>query len=143
MRMVYTYICKVCNFSSTHVCCFFFSSTNTSIVQCLMESRVESRFFQFRCYVFHMKNCIRAMDDTHAHGFEWGLKKIQAAFRNRKRDLSQNVVCICEFDMLFSFVDSGWEGSAHDTHVLMDAISDQKIDLLFLHLVTYFERLAL
>ena len=43
-------------------------------------------------------------------------------FRNRKGFLSQNVLAVCTFDMLFSYILPGWEGSAHDSRVLNDAI---------------------
>ena len=38
-----------------------------------------------------------------------------------KGDLTQNVLGVCTFDLQFSFVYAGWEGSAHDTRVLDDA----------------------
>ena len=45
----------------------------------------------------------------------------QAVFRNRKKSLSQNVLGVCNFDLTFSYVLCGWEGSAHDSRVLDDA----------------------
>lgn len=49
-------------------------------------------------------------------------RNIKAAYYDRHNQLSQNVLCICDFDMLYTFVYSGWEGSAHDTRILFDAI---------------------
>ena len=46
------------------------------------------------------------------------------AFRNRKDTLSQNVLAACDHDKRFIYVRAGWEGSAHDSRVLMDAISN-------------------
>ena len=50
--------------------------------------------------------------------------------RNRKGDVSQNVLGVVDFHMLFTYVLAGWEGSAHDGRVLDDAVT--KGLLLFL-----------
>ena len=47
--------------------------------------------------------------------------ELQGAFRNRKKWISQNVLGVCNFDCLFSYALFGWEGSAHDGKVLIDA----------------------
>ncbi|KAL8480761.1 hypothetical protein ACS0TY_027339 [Phlomoides rotata] len=50
----------------------------------------------------------------------------QTAFRSRKGTISQNVLAICDFNLMFTYVYVGWEGSASDAHVLFNAIiSDQ------------------
>ncbi|OMP03730.1 hypothetical protein CCACVL1_02287 [Corchorus capsularis] len=40
----------------------------------------------------------------------------------RKGYPTQNVMAVCNFDMLFTFVVAGWPGSAHDTRVFMKAL---------------------
>ncbi|KAL0424427.1 UNVERIFIED_CONTAM: hypothetical protein Sradi_0977500, partial [Sesamum radiatum] len=35
-------------------------------------------------------------------------------YRSRKGRLAQNVLAICDFDMNFTYVYAGWEGSAAD-----------------------------
>ncbi|XP_048629913.1 uncharacterized protein LOC125602115 [Brassica napus] len=45
-----------------------------------------------------------------------------APFRNRKGDISQNVLAACNFDLEFIYVLSGWEGSAHDSKILNDVL---------------------
>jgi len=48
----------------------------------------------------------------------------QDRHRNKKGVLSQNVLAAISFDDLkFSYVLVGWEGSAHDSKVLNDALS--------------------
>ena len=42
----------------------------------------------------------------------------QSRYRNQKHCLSQNVLAACNFEMQFSYILAGWEGSAHDTTVL-------------------------
>ena len=44
-------------------------------------------------------------------------------FRNRKKFMSTNVLGVVNFDLTFSYVLAGWEGSAHDADVLRDALS--------------------
>lgn len=46
----------------------------------------------------------------------------RARFRDRKGNITQNVLSACSFDMRFTYVLSGWEGSAPDSQVYEDAI---------------------
>ena len=46
-----------------------------------------------------------------------------SSYRNRHGIQSQNVLAACNFDLEFIYVLSGWEGSAHDSKVLNDALS--------------------
>ena len=34
-----------------------------------------------------------------------------------------NVMATCDFDMCFTFISVGWEGSAHDTRVFLHALN--------------------
>ena len=43
-------------------------------------------------------------------------------FRARKNGLTTNVMCVVNWDMKFTFIHAGWEGSAHDSNVLRDAL---------------------
>jgi hypothetical protein len=47
--------------------------------------------------------------------------KISAAFRGRKHHPTQNVLVAVDFDLRFTYVLAGWEGSAHDALILADA----------------------
>ncbi|KAK9153727.1 hypothetical protein Sjap_001207 [Stephania japonica] len=44
-------------------------------------------------------------------------------YRNRHGFTSQNVLVACNFDLEFIYVLNGWEGSAHDSRILTDALS--------------------
>jgi hypothetical protein len=46
----------------------------------------------------------------------------QPRYRNRKGHLSQNVLAACNIELEFSYVLARWEGSAHDSTVLRDAM---------------------
>ena len=47
----------------------------------------------------------------------------QTKYRDRKGNLSQNVLGVCSFDYKFQYVLAGWEGSAADSRVLASALS--------------------
>ena len=47
--------------------------------------------------------------------------EIQGRFRGCKDGTTQNVLVVISFDLEFTYVLAGWEGSAHDSRVLNDA----------------------
>ena len=47
---------------------------------------------------------------------------MEAAFRGRKKYTTQNVMAAVDFDLRFTYVLAGWEGSTHDAVVLRDAL---------------------
>ncbi|XP_010480567.1 PREDICTED: putative nuclease HARBI1 [Camelina sativa] len=69
----------------------------------------------------YFKDCVGAIDGTHILAMITG--QDLASYRNRKGQLSQNVLAACNFDLEFTYVLSGWEGSAHDAKVLNDALT--------------------
>ena len=61
-----------------------------------------------------------AIDGTHISAFAPSGRT--TAFRDRQSDITQNVMCACNFNMRFTYVHSGWEGSANDSRVMQDAL---------------------
>jgi hypothetical protein len=47
---------------------------------------------------------------------------MQPAFRGRKHYTTQNVLAVVDFNLKFTYVLAGWEGSAHDALILADAL---------------------
>ena len=47
---------------------------------------------------------------------------MKSAFRGRKGHPTQNVLAAVDFDLHFTYVLAGWEGSAHDATILADAL---------------------
>jgi hypothetical protein len=47
---------------------------------------------------------------------------MQLVFRGRKHNPTQNVMAAVDFDLKFTYVLAGWEGSTHDELILADAI---------------------
>ncbi|XP_043694280.1 putative nuclease HARBI1 [Telopea speciosissima] len=68
------------------------------------------------------KDCISAIDGTHIDA-RVPLHK-QVPYRGRKGQTTQNVMCACSHDMKFTFVNSGWEGSANDCREFATALAD-------------------
>jgi hypothetical protein len=75
----------------------------------------------------YFSDCLGALDGTH---IACNVPLIdQPRYRNRKHFLSQNVLAICNFDLLFVYILPGWEGSAHDGRVLQDALARHGLDI--------------
>ena len=72
-----------------------------------------------------MQICVGAIDGTHVRTCISA--KNQVAFIGRKGVPTQNIMVACSFNMQFTFVWAGWEGSAHDTHIFHDAINNNNI----------------
>ncbi|XP_073136803.1 uncharacterized protein [Henckelia pumila] len=77
--------------------------------------RESTRFYPY------FKDCIGAIDGTHIPATVFG--RDNKSYRNRHGKISQNVLAACNFDLEFIYVLSVWEGFAHDSNVLTDALS--------------------
>ncbi|XP_024030161.1 uncharacterized protein LOC112094160 isoform X2 [Morus notabilis] len=66
-------------------------------------------------------DCVGAIDGTHIPYTPIGVPN-PMAYLNRKGVNSQNIMAACSFDMKFTYMLTGWEGSAHDARVLADAV---------------------
>ena len=58
-------------------------------------------------------------------------KREEAKYIGRKGYATQNIMVVCDFNMCFTFVWAGWEGTAHDTRILNEAL--QRPELNFPH----------
>ena len=77
------------------------------------EIEDSGKFFPF------FKDTVAAIDGAHISATPSA--ETRARYRNRKGDISQNVLLACTFDMRVCYVLSGWEGSAADGTVYDDA----------------------
>ncbi|XP_012839672.1 PREDICTED: uncharacterized protein LOC105960048 [Erythranthe guttata] len=68
------------------------------------------------------EDAIGAIDGTLVPA--WVPASRRNAYRSRKSHVSQNVLAICDFDLMFTYVYAGWEGSANDALVLRNAIAN-------------------
>ncbi|KAK2403074.1 hypothetical protein QL285_052545 [Trifolium repens] len=72
-------------------------------------------------YMPYFKDCIGCIDGTHIPACI--PEADQMRYRGRKGIPTFNVMASCDFDMCFTFISVGWEGSAHDTRVFLHAIN--------------------
>ncbi|WVZ78615.1 hypothetical protein U9M48_026298, partial [Paspalum notatum var. saurae] len=82
------------------------------------HDRIASSLNKFYPY---FEGCIGALDGTHIRACVSA--KMVDRFRGRKSYPTQNVLAVVDFDLRFTYVLAGWEGSAHDSFVLQDALS--------------------
>ncbi|XP_030536812.2 putative nuclease HARBI1 [Rhodamnia argentea] len=73
----------------------------------------------------YFKGCIGAIDGTHINACVPVSKQIP--YRGGKGTTTRNVLCVCSFDMKFTFVYAGWEGSANDCRVLLAALETPRL----------------
>jgi hypothetical protein len=79
--------------------------------------RVHSKIRNDKRFWPYFRHCIGAIDGSHV---PVRVREDMTAYRNRKKQLSMNIFLACDFDMMFVFCLSGWEGSAHDARVYED-----------------------
>ncbi|KAJ9134984.1 hypothetical protein P3X46_032211 [Hevea brasiliensis] len=77
-------------------------------------------------YMPHFKDCIGAIDGTHMSAYVQEENLIQ--FIGRKGVPTQNIMAAYSFDMQFTFVMAGWEGTAHDGRLFQYAINKQNLN---------------
>ncbi|XP_059664095.1 uncharacterized protein LOC132309848 [Cornus florida] len=86
------------------------------------EIRHSSRFY------LYFKDCVGAIDGTHIRVKV--SKKDAPRYRGRKDYPTQNVLAACSFDMKFTYVLPGWEGTASDSRVIKNALSEREEKLI-------------
>ncbi|XP_042753118.1 uncharacterized protein LOC111906945 [Lactuca sativa] len=73
------------------------------------------------------KDYISAIDGTHVRASI--PQNEEAKYVGQKRYPTQNIMVVCDFNMRFTFVWAGWEGTAHDTRIFNETL--QRLDLNF------------
>ena len=76
--------------------------------------------------IISYQDCIGAIDGTHITVTI--PEEDQLRYRGRKGIPTTNVLAACDFDLLFTYVLTGWEGSAHDARIFLDAISNPRLN---------------
>lgn len=77
--------------------------------------RNDSKYWPF------FEKCIGALDGTFIP--IWVTQADQSPWRDRKKHISQNVLAVCDFDLKYTHVFAGMEGSAPDSTVLNHVLS--------------------
>ncbi|XP_038693712.1 protein ALP1-like [Tripterygium wilfordii] len=76
-------------------------------------------------YRICFKDCIGALDGTHISAMV-GPENRQR-YIGRKGVATQNVLAVCDFDMMYTYISAGWEGSAHDSRVLEHSLRVERM----------------
>ncbi|KAJ4791508.1 nuclease [Rhynchospora pubera] len=71
---------------------------------------------------YAFKDAIGAIDGTHIPAFPDTDEEFKERWRNRKGNITQNVMAAVDFDGRFVAVLAGWEGSGHDSLILRKAV---------------------
>lgn len=50
------------------------------------------------------------------------LKATINAYRNQHGTVAQDILCVYDLYMKFTFVYTGWEGTTHDSRILLEAL---------------------
>ncbi|XP_028771547.1 putative nuclease HARBI1 [Neltuma alba] len=80
-----------------------------------LEIQNESKFFPY------FKDCLGAIDGTH---IRVKAPSIDAPrYHGRKEFPTQNVLAVCTFDLKFTYVLPGWEGTASDSRIIKNALT--------------------
>ncbi|KAJ8899483.1 hypothetical protein K2173_018457 [Erythroxylum novogranatense] len=82
-----------------------------------LEILNSNRFFPY------FKDCIGAIDGTHMR-VKFLVQDVPK-FRGRKDYPTQKILASCSFNMRFTYVLPGWEGTASDSRILKDALRRQ------------------
>nr|KAJ0189124.1 hypothetical protein LSAT_V11C800441570 [Lactuca sativa] len=73
-----------------------------------------------------MIDCIGCIDGTHIDACIPMVHQMR--YRGRKGVPTFNVMVVCDFDMCFTFVSVGWEGSAPNTRVCLHTIETSSMN---------------
>ena len=116
------YICPILNdaeftFSYFHkmVTIFLSPPFYTTFVTPPNCTTLSSKFKSNPKFWPYFKHSIGALDGSHIPVVPSA--QVASAFRNRKGFLSQNCLFACDFDLLFTYVLTGWEGSTSDARL--------------------------
>ncbi|CAH9096803.1 unnamed protein product [Cuscuta europaea] len=88
--------------------------------------RIPSQIANDDRYMPHFKDCIGAIDGTHI--VITVPEEDQIRYRGRKGIPTTNVLTVCDFDLLFTYVLTGWEGSAHDSRIFLDTLNNSNLN---------------
>lgn len=71
--------------------------------------------------VSQLQDCVGALDGTH---IRVKVSDVDAPrYRGRKDWPTTNVLAACSFDLKFTYVLAGWEGTASDSRIIKNALS--------------------
>ncbi len=85
--------------------------------------QTDARIKEDSKYGPYFEHCSDALDGTHIPAHILFTNRIP--YRNRKSFFSPNVLADVTFDLRYCYILPGWEGSVHDSRVLVDVVQNQ------------------
>ncbi|KAF8388497.1 hypothetical protein HHK36_027169 [Tetracentron sinense] len=85
------------------------------------EDYINSIIHGSDCHCIDQIHCMGAIDGKHVRASV--PITLQARFYGRKEGTKQNVLAVVSFDLKFMYMLAEWEGSAHNSRILDDALS--------------------
>ena len=79
-----------------------------------------------RRYFPYFKNAIGAIDGTHISCVV--SEDEHDKFVGRKGYPTQNIMAVCDWDMCFTYVLAGWEGTAHDARLFNSTLTTRRLN---------------
>ncbi|XP_038707302.1 uncharacterized protein LOC120002615 [Tripterygium wilfordii] len=76
-------------------------------------------------YHICFKDCIGALDGCHISAIVSPENKPK--YVGRKGVPTQNVLAVCDFDMMYTYISVGWPGSTHDSRVLEHSLRVERL----------------
>ena len=113
--MVSRYFRKMVDFFSLDP----FYSANMQLLTA--DTLIATKILDNRCFQY-FSDCVGAVDRMHIHAFVPAEE--HANMRNRKGAISQNCLFICDFDFLFTYAVTGWDGSTADATMWYNTHTD-------------------
>ncbi|KAL0000952.1 hypothetical protein SO802_014733 [Lithocarpus litseifolius] len=84
-------------------------------------TQVPLEILQSRRFNPYFMDCIGALDGTHVRVKMFN--EDAPRYRDRKGYTTQNVLAACSFDLKFTYVLPGWEGTATDSRIIKSALT--------------------
>ncbi|KAJ3696367.1 hypothetical protein LUZ61_000072 [Rhynchospora tenuis] len=86
------------------------------------DRKMSSKQYIMRQLNGHRMDALGAIDGTHINAFPPSGETFKERWRDRKGNMSQNVMAVVDFDGKFLYVGACWEGSAHDNLILRKSL---------------------
>ncbi|KAJ3680823.1 hypothetical protein LUZ60_015312 [Juncus effusus] len=99
-----------------------FNTQLSAFLGLIFKNNKEAAFAQFKVWqCAAIAKYIGAIDGTHISA------RIpiadQVRYRGKRSSQTQNIMCACAFNMCFTFVMTGWEGTANDSRIFLETIT--------------------
>lgn len=88
-------------------------------------------------FFYDVQDCIGTIDGSHIKVEVHNEDKPH--YRDRKVDISQNIMVICSFNLKFFYMNAGWEGLAVDFTLLYSFLRDLCASRLFYYFIFIYQ----